>query len=146
MSLVTFVLGAAVGAGGAWYYLNQKSSDEVAERDREINRLKNELATAQRSPEPSPPAQLSSPNQAKKAQPKVKTSSRKDDLTRIKGIGKVLAEKLNEIGIESFEQIANFKQADIDHVKQEINIRGRGEPKNWVDQARSLIKQDQSKS
>jgi predicted flap endonuclease-1-like 5' DNA nuclease len=146
MGIVTFVLGIIVGAAGVWYYLNQKSSDELSARDREINRLKSELANAERASESSSPAKLSPPKQKNTVKPKAKTPESNDDLTRIKGIGKVLAEKLKEIGIHSYEQIADFKKADIERVKQKINVRGRGEPKNWIEQARLLVNKDQHKS
>ncbi len=62
-----------------------------------------------------------------------------DDLTKINGVGPVIVEKLNAIGITTFEQIANFTAADIDRVNEELNFKGRIERDNWVEQAKQLI-------
>ena len=94
----------------------------------------------------------SAKSEAKTAKPKTESKTaangnqaKADDLTRIKGIGKVLASRLNNMGITNFEQIAAFKAADIERIKREINSRGAGDPSNWINQARLLLKKDQSK-
>ena len=61
-----------------------------------------------------------------------------DDLTRIKGIGRVLLAKLNELGIVTFQQIADFGQADIERVNEKLDFPGRIERERWVDQAKVL--------
>lgn len=61
-----------------------------------------------------------------------------DDLTRIKGIGKVIEKKLHNLQITSFEQIANFTPADIERVNQVLDFVGRIEREKWVEQAREL--------
>jgi predicted flap endonuclease-1-like 5' DNA nuclease len=63
-----------------------------------------------------------------------------DDLTRIKGIGRVLQAKLNELGIVTFQQIADFGQADIERVNEKLDFPGRIERERWVDQAKDLAK------
>lgn len=62
-----------------------------------------------------------------------------DDLTRIKGIGPVLRDKLNGLGIESYRQIAEMTAADIARIDESLNLRGRIERETWVAQARALI-------
>ena len=59
-----------------------------------------------------------------------------DDLTRIKGIGRVLQAKLNELGIVTFQQIADFGQADIERVNEKLDFPGRIERERWVEQAK----------
>ena len=61
-----------------------------------------------------------------------------DDLTRIKGIGRVLQAKLNELGIVTFQQIADFRPADIERVNEKLDFPGRIERERWVDQAKDL--------
>ncbi|MEO1201027.1 MAG: hypothetical protein AAFX39_17690, partial [Pseudomonadota bacterium] len=62
-----------------------------------------------------------------------------DDLTRISGVGEVIVEKLNALGITQFEQIANFSDDDIAKVDERLNFKGRIEREDWISQARALI-------
>jgi len=61
-----------------------------------------------------------------------------DDLTRITGIGKVFATKLNEHGITAISQIAAWTDADVERVDQELGLKGRITRENWVEQAKAL--------
>ncbi len=61
-----------------------------------------------------------------------------DDLKRIRGIGVLIEKKLNSLGIVSYEQVANWTAADIAHVSEILDFRGRIERENWVEQARIL--------
>ncbi len=61
-----------------------------------------------------------------------------DDLKRIRGIGVLIEKKLNSMGINSYEAIANWTAADIDRVSQTLDFKGRIERENWVEQARIL--------
>jgi len=65
----------------------------------------------------------------------------RDDLTLIKGIGPSLKNRLYEMDITSFQQIADFTQRDIDRVSEELSFPGRIERENWVGQARALSEQ-----
>jgi len=62
-----------------------------------------------------------------------------DDLTQIKGIGKVLETKLNAMGINSFAQIAAFSPEDVARLGAELTPKGRIERDGWIDQARALV-------
>lgn len=62
-----------------------------------------------------------------------------DDLTRIKGIGRVLEGKLQGLGISTFQQIAEFTQADIDRINEVLDFPGRIEREKWVEQARTFV-------
>lgn len=64
----------------------------------------------------------------------------KSDLTEINGVGPVIVEKLNAIGITSLEQIAAFTDEDIERVNGELNFKGRIERDDWVGQAKQLLK------
>ena len=62
-----------------------------------------------------------------------------DDLKAIVGIGKVFENTLNELGIYSFKQIANFTVADIARVNAELKeFKGRMEQDDWIGQAKEL--------
>lgn len=62
-----------------------------------------------------------------------------DDLSQIKGVGDVLVEKLNKLGITKFEQIANFSDEDIARIDEVLDFKGRIEREDWIGQARALI-------
>ncbi len=61
-----------------------------------------------------------------------------DDLKLISGVGPVLEEKLNELGIYHFWQIGKFEQKDIDLVNDAMAFPGRIERDEWIDQAKNL--------
>lgn len=64
-----------------------------------------------------------------------------DDLKLINGIGPVFEEKLNELGIYTFEQISKLKAADRDELSAIDGItREKIEEEEWVKQAKELLK------
>ena len=66
----------------------------------------------------------------------VATFEDKDDLQKIKGIGKLIEEKLNAIDIFTFKQISNFNSDDIAKITKLISsLQGRIERDDWVGQA-----------
>ena len=68
-----------------------------------------------------------------------KPEQKKDDLTRIVGIGKVFEQTLHDLGIFSYQQIASFGPADIARVNMELKeFKGRMEQDDWVGQAKEL--------
>lgn len=67
------------------------------------------------------------------------TSSKPDNLTKIKGVGKVLSKKLNDQGITTFAEIAALSQADIDKINKVLDFPGRIEREKWVEQAKGFL-------
>lgn len=64
----------------------------------------------------------------------------KDDLKLISGIGPFIEEKLNSIGIYTYEQISKFNSKDIDTVTHLIEFfPGRIERDKWTKQAKKLL-------
>ena len=64
-----------------------------------------------------------------------------DDLKLINGIGPVYEEKLNELGIYTFEQISKLKAADREELAAIDGItREKIEAEEWVKQAKELLK------
>jgi len=65
---------------------------------------------------------------------------RKDDLTKINGIGPYIEQKLNEIGIYNYSQIGKLNEVDIVILTEIIDFfPGRIERDQWVDQANNLL-------
>lgn len=87
-----------------------------------------------------------SPAKKKAAEPKAKaepqkaaaTSSEKDDLKKISGVGPKLEEKLNNLGVFTFQQIADFTPERVEEVDAELNFKGRIEREDWKGQAKIL--------
>ncbi|MFK7859586.1 MAG: hypothetical protein AB8B64_12230 [Granulosicoccus sp.] len=72
--------------------------------------------------------------------PLYQAPSEKDDLKLIKGIGPVMERTLNELGVTTFKQLANFNQDDIDKVSEAIGaFSGRIERDDWVGKAQKLV-------
>ena len=67
-------------------------------------------------------------------------SSGGDDLTKMKGLGKVFAEKLNAEGITTYAQIAAMSADDIAALEEKISATGKFEKNDWVAQAADLAK------
>jgi small subunit ribosomal protein S2 len=69
----------------------------------------------------------------------VAVSTGADDLTNINGIGPVIAGKLNDLGITTFKQIAEFSAEDVERIDGELNFKGRIEREEWISQAQAKI-------
>ena len=64
-----------------------------------------------------------------------------DDLKLINGIGPVYEEKLNELGIYTYDQISKLKAADREELSAIDGItRDKIEAEEWVKQAKELLK------
>jgi len=61
---------------------------------------------------------------ATKAAPKATTDAKGDDLTKIKGIGKVYQSKLNGEGIYSFADVANMSKEQIATMEEKYSFKG----------------------
>jgi len=65
-------------------------------------------------------------------------NGKKDNLTRIKGIGVKIDETLNSIGIYHFDQIANWTAENMAWADSTLGFPGRAEREQWVAQAKAL--------
>lgn len=63
---------------------------------------------------------------------------RPDDLAAIDGIGAAFAERLNELGLWHFDQIAALSDAELGFVSHMLGAPGRGIEQDWRGQARAL--------
>ncbi len=62
-----------------------------------------------------------------------------DDLKKLGGVGRKFEEKLNELGVTTFEQIANFTDDEIAQLDDVLNLKGRIEQEDWAGQAKAFI-------
>ena len=62
-----------------------------------------------------------------------------DDLTRIKGIKKVLRDKLHAHGIRTFRQIAEWTDEDLHAFSEILAFKNRATRDKWQEQARALL-------
>lgn len=69
------------------------------------------------------------------------TKADADDLKEINGIGPAYEERLNEVGVYTYEQISKLKAADRDELSALDGItREKIESEEWVKQAKQLLK------
>jgi predicted flap endonuclease-1-like 5' DNA nuclease len=67
-----------------------------------------------------------------------------DDLTRMKGVGPKLAERLNALGVTSFAQIAALDPAEAETLDAQLGtFQGRIHRDRWIEQAGFLARGDQ---
>ena len=62
-----------------------------------------------------------------------------DDLTKLKGLGKVAAEKLEAAGITTFAQIAALSEDEITTLEESVGA-GKFEKNDWIAQAKEFAK------
>lgn len=118
---------------------DQLRAELAAEREREASLM---VQLEERPPEK--PAEM--PEKAEKPEkPRSRftpaTWQTRDDLTLISGIGPGIQKKLNQLGIYTFQQIAEFTPEDIENVTGVLKVfKGRIGRDNWIGQAAALRK------
>jgi len=63
---------------------------------------------------------------------------KKDNITRIKGIGLKIEENLNAIGVYHFDQIAAWTEENTAWVDSQLAFPGRAKREDWIGQAKLL--------
>lgn len=63
-----------------------------------------------------------------------------EDLKRIRGIDRVLEDRLNAVGVRRFSDIASWSAADVTRISQSLGLVGRIEQENWIEQAQILAR------
>jgi len=109
--------------------LIQCLTEEVDRWKRHCHVLGDELKSRreQVGSEPAPSAQNTSDNQAI------------DELTDVRGIGKVLARKLHELGVYRYQQLVSLTSEDLEHANDLIpDLERRMGRDDWAGQARNL--------
>lgn len=67
-----------------------------------------------------------------------------DDLTRIQGVGKIVQQRLNNVGVVSFQQIATWTDTEIAYIENNVlgnSFSGRVSHDRWQSQAKALLKE-----
>jgi large subunit ribosomal protein L21 len=114
-------------------------TDQTAKTEKPVKAAK---PAAAKSPAPAakpaaePAAKPKTP--AKKA-PARKAADKADDLTQISGIGRVIADKLADLGITRLKQIAGLSAKKAAEIDEQLNFKGRIEREEWIEQAKELI-------
>jgi predicted flap endonuclease-1-like 5' DNA nuclease len=67
-----------------------------------------------------------------------------DDLTRISGVNKLFAKKLNDNGVYLFQQIVDLSEADLIRLDKAMQARGRISKSDFVERAKLLIEEDKN--
>ena len=94
-----------------------------------------------RAPRSAPPAPAASPAQAAAAPtPARAADTSPQDLKRIHLIDAPVEASLNNLGINRYEHIAAWMQADVHRVDQALADKGRVNRENWIEQAQILAK------
>jgi hypothetical protein len=85
------------------------------------------------------PEQVGVMVEAEESKPKRKKVA--DDLVKIEGIGPKTVKLLNRAGIETFEDLAQAKAADVQKLLDEAGLQMMN-PEGWIDQAKLAAKGD----
>ena len=137
-TLFWLLLALIVGFICGWIFRGYQSRSRIKYLEEELEKCQSRYSTSQdddlsrsaTEPEPTPddwrPTTLSAPE------------GEADDLKRISGIGPVIEETLNGLGIFNYRQIAEFTRENIAWVNKHILFPGRIDRENWVGQARLL--------
>lgn len=75
---------------------------------------------------------------AENAEIKAGDEPKPDDLTRIKGLGPKMQEKLIDAGIQTFDQLAALSDDQAQVLDKQLDARGRLVRENWVTQASEM--------
>jgi small subunit ribosomal protein S2 len=89
--------------------------------------------------EPMAEEAVAEPAPAAEAAPAAATGSGDDDLTKISGVGPVLAGKLEELGYSKISQIAELTPEQVAEIDEKLNFKGRIDREDWIGQAKAMI-------
>lgn len=95
-------------------------------RDAKLD-LQRELEAARATPTPTPTPTPSAP-----------VTTAQDDLTRLRGVGSVMSQKLYAAGITRYRQLAVLTAAELSTLDQTLKLQGRATREKWQEQARAL--------
>lgn len=96
-------------------------------------------AAARSQPEDASDGAAKKPKMLKKAR-----AAGADDLKQIKGIGKVLEDKLNGLGVFHFDQIAAWTIEEVNWVNDHLSFKGRIQREEWIPQAKTLAEESKA--
>ncbi len=91
------------------------------------------------APKAEAPVAESKPAKAPKAKPAVEAANFVDDVKLIGGVGPALEKKLVAAGVTSLNDIAAWTADDVAKYDAELELHGRAERDEWVEQAKNLV-------
>ena len=116
-----------------WLMDHRSEVDDSSTEDPELDRFTK--AFPNMPPASEPTKTFTASVGIKEAQP-----DEKDDLKKINGVGPYIEQKLNRIGIYTYEQISELDKEQIKKITDAIQFfPGRIERDDWMSQARSLM-------
>jgi len=113
--------------------ISETQSDKVTEDEAETAAPKEEVLSTTESDAPQTPQAV-----APEGLLDAPRDGKKDNLTRIKGIGIKIDAALNAIGIYHFDQIAAWTEENMAWADRELAFPGRAKRDDWVGQAKLL--------
>jgi predicted flap endonuclease-1-like 5' DNA nuclease len=139
---IAFVLGCVVGCLLRQWLAEPAPAGVAASMPTIEVRKSPEVTAAPSEPvkrsEPEPQAEQAEAPRSPEAVKSVTVASGKDDLKKIRGIGKQNEKRLNDAGISTFAQIAAWSAADQAGWGEKLAFPGRIEREDWVGQAKIL--------
>lgn len=69
-----------------------------------------------------------------------------DDLTKLTGVGKSWAKKLNDQGIYNFSQIAEMTPEKLEELDEALNAKGKVAKSGWIEEAKKFMEEAASAS
>ncbi len=76
--------------------------------------------------------------------PLAEPDGKPDDLTKLTGVGKAMASKLNAQGIYHFSQLAALPSESLEELDAAIEARGKAKNSGWIEEAKKLIEETAS--
>lgn len=145
-----FALGLIAGVGLHWYLHERSRTEDGAAREAlhaaQLKALQDEVRQADAAHAETKQRlialqleQARPGNGAAAAPPEPIAPASEDDLTRIKGIGKVMERKLQGLGISNLHQLASLEPHEVLRINAAIEFPGRVEREHWVEQARGMV-------
>ena len=115
----------------------KRAAEQAIEQEMKQRALVAELQEKRAGGKPAPRAEpVPAPQQA----PSPTAAAKADDLTAIRGVGKVIEKKLHDLGITSFRQIAELTTEEVRRINEAIDFPGRVEREHWIEQAKGLAR------
>ncbi len=109
-------------------HIDEINSSVSSKENGELNSKKNDISVESHKKEKSKISFLSAPLKNKEP----------DNLCKIKGIGVVIENKLKNIGVYYFDQIAKWTEEEVKLIDKQLAFKGRVLREDWINQAKIL--------
>ncbi len=130
-------LQAEVGRADAEH---EETKERLRLAEKRLRELEAELAARSRPASPQPTAEDEAQARWEDEGGAGSSAGIADDLTRVRGIGPKIAQKLAALGITSLHQLARLSPEEIARIDGALAFRGRIHREKWVEQARDLLR------